>query len=60
MNIVGLAYEVQKNRELRWLFAISRPYLGWMVAGVSLATAVILANVALLAGIWLVLSQPWL
>ncbi|CAG9297386.1 thiol reductant ABC exporter subunit CydC [Celerinatantimonas diazotrophica] len=39
----------RKNRELRWLFAISRPYLGWMLAGILLATTVILANVALLA-----------
>lgn len=39
----------KKNRELRWLFTISRPYLGWMMAGVLLATTVILANVALLA-----------
>lgn len=39
----------QNNRELRWLFEISRPYLGWMITGVLLATTVILANVALLA-----------
>lgn len=39
----------KKNRALRWLFMISRPYLGWMMAGVLLATTVILANVALLA-----------
>lgn len=38
-----------KNRELRWLYEISRPYLSWMMAGVLLATTVILANVALLA-----------
>lgn len=35
--------------ELRWLYEISRPYLGWMMAGVLLATTVILSNVALLA-----------
>ncbi|GAB6070576.1 thiol reductant ABC exporter subunit CydC [Thiomicrorhabdus hydrogeniphila] len=35
--------------ELRWLFKMSRAYLGWMAAGVLLATTVILANVALLA-----------
>lgn len=40
----------QKNvHELRWLFKLSRAYLGWMAAGVLLATTVILANVALLA-----------
>lgn len=38
-----------KHREWRWLFALSRPYLGWMMAGVLLATTVIIANVALLA-----------
>ncbi|MBJ7555092.1 thiol reductant ABC exporter subunit CydC [Marinomonas spartinae] len=39
----------RNNRELRWLINISRPYLGWMMAGVLLATTVILANVALLS-----------
>jgi len=39
----------RNNRELRWLISISRPYLGWMMAGVLLATTVILANVALLS-----------
>ncbi|SBS33335.1 putative ABC transporter ATP-binding protein [Marinomonas spartinae] len=39
----------RNNRELRWLINISRPYLGWMMAGVFLATTVILANVALLS-----------
>lgn len=40
----------QKNvHELRWLFKMSRAYLGWMAAGVLLATTVVLANVALLA-----------
>jgi ATP-binding cassette subfamily C protein CydC len=36
-------------RELRWLLSLTRPYLGWMLAGVALATLVILSNVALLA-----------
>lgn len=39
----------QNHKELRWLYEISRPYFGWMLAGVLLATTVILANVALLA-----------
>ena len=39
----------QNHKEMRWLYEISRPYLGWMLAGVLLATTVILANVALLA-----------
>jgi ATP-binding cassette, subfamily C, bacterial CydC len=39
----------KNHRELRWLYDISRPYLGWMIAGVLLSTTVILANVALLA-----------
>lgn len=39
----------QQLGEWRWLFGLSRPYLGWMAAGVLLATVVILANVALLA-----------
>jgi ATP-binding cassette subfamily C protein CydC len=38
-----------KHRELRWLLALTRPYLGWMLAGAGLATLVILSNVALLA-----------
>ncbi|ANJ68022.1 thiol reductant ABC exporter subunit CydC [Halothiobacillus diazotrophicus] len=38
-----------KHRELRWLIGLTRPYRGWMLAGVLLATLVILANVALLA-----------
>lgn len=38
-----------KYRELRWLIGLTRPYLGWMLAGVLFATGVILANVALLA-----------
>ncbi|WP_298220865.1 thiol reductant ABC exporter subunit CydC [Halothiobacillus sp.] len=38
-----------KQNELRWLYEISRPYLGWMLAGVLLASTVILANVALLS-----------
>lgn len=38
-----------KHRELRWLIILSRPYLGWMLAGALLAAGVILANVALLA-----------
>ncbi|WP_322629412.1 thiol reductant ABC exporter subunit CydC [Halothiobacillus sp.] len=38
-----------KYRELRWLIVLSRPYLGWMLAGALLATGVLLANVALLA-----------
>lgn len=38
-----------KNKELSWLIQISRPYRGWMIVGVLLATTVILANVALLS-----------
>lgn len=38
-----------KYRELRWLIGLCRSDLGWMLAGILLATAVILANVALLA-----------
>lgn len=38
-----------KYRELYWLIGLTRPYRGWMLAGVLLATSVILANVALLA-----------
>ncbi|OZB73831.1 MAG: thiol reductant ABC exporter subunit CydC [Halothiobacillus sp. 14-55-98] len=41
--------QIPKHREWRWLYEISRPYLGWMMAGVLLATTVILANVALLS-----------
>ncbi len=39
----------KKHRELRWLISLTRPYLGWMLAGVLLATVVIISNVALLA-----------
>ena len=39
----------RNHKELRWLLELSRPYLKWMIAGVLLATTVILANVALLA-----------
>ncbi|OYV27274.1 MAG: hypothetical protein B7Z82_05940, partial [Halothiobacillus sp. 20-54-6] len=39
----------KKYRELRWLISLTRPYLGWMLAGVLLATVVIISNVALLA-----------
>jgi len=38
-----------KHHELRWLLTLTRPYLGWMLAGVGLATLVIISNVALLA-----------
>ena len=37
------------QRELRWLLSLTRPNLGWMLAGVALATLVIISNVALLA-----------
>ncbi|MHB8920058.1 MAG: thiol reductant ABC exporter subunit CydC [Halothiobacillus sp.] len=39
----------KKYRELRWLIALTRPYLGWMLGGMLLATVVIISNVALLA-----------
>lgn len=38
-----------KHHELRWLLTLTRPYRGWMLAGVGLATLVIISNVALLA-----------
>lgn len=46
---MSIARPPAKHRELRWLLALTRPYFGWMLAGVGLATLVILSNVALLA-----------
>lgn len=46
---MSIAHPPAKHRELRWLLALTRPYFGWMLAGVGLAALVILSNVALLA-----------
>ncbi|MGC8698253.1 MAG: thiol reductant ABC exporter subunit CydC, partial [Halothiobacillus sp.] len=44
-----IARPAARHRALKWLMALTRPYLGWMLAGVGLAALVILSNVALLA-----------